>query len=244
MIPKKEPLEDTPSRIARLSVPEKVVICIDNYLLRRQSNNSLISLLRIFRNSKEKISVQPVEFSYLFFDKGESEKEIKPKLEHFHSEKDFQTIFRAYTEEIDETQPCDLGVIFQALVENFKLPDASFFSDERPPPFVIHVVLIFGRNLFVPKLSEPNCAFFFAKNPFFTLDVLYLHDGLQQNKQTKITAALQVIAKTCSGYFQSVDRNKVNEIQSVLNEFLGHPLLRSPQDSAIYKIDVRDYESV
>lgn len=229
--------ENEPSKIANMSVAEKVVICIDKQLLRPQSHQKLMTLLRQFRKMKETIAVKPVEFSYIIFDK-------EVKYLEIHSERVFEATLQTNVEEGDETQPCDLGLIFQTLVERFKIPDPSFFNRETPPPFVIHVVLIFGRSLFMPKLSEPNCFLFFAKNLFFTLDVLHLHNGSQEIRVLKISEALKIVAKTCSGYFFCIGRNKFSDIQSTLTEFLGHPLIRYPQDSAVFKIDIRGNDSV
>jgi len=219
-------------RLEHVSVDQKIILCVDVTLNFRGSRR-LSHILNSFLNCKNFTAVRNLEVDMLVFNNDSVH--YYEKIDHNKKHIDDILCERSCRE---ERGPVNLSEIFDAIARRVRLPDDVVYSLELPPPKVVHILFLFGRNMFTPTLKEPNSYYFLMDNPFLSLDIVYVcRRDVPKNRVDKIGQALQNILDHKKCYFFQVDRTKdSSEFLKALVRCSGHPLLRPSQKDANYDL--------
>lgn len=223
-----------------ISVTEKVIFCVDKFLLINNVNGmplgtEIFNMLRSYFFLKKKLNVKPVEFELFIIINNDNIMSYS-----INSQKDILTALESlkYVEKTEETEPFDFDKLFTELAVKLPLPDPSSCSESLPPPFVYHAILLFGHNKFVPIMGDTNAFDYFMMTPYFALDVLYVYDNNpKKNQCEQISEALACLNENNKGYYFSAYKGDINEQYSAFTRFLGHPLIRFPQNKVKFNIE-------
>lgn len=217
-------------------VTEKIIFCVDVLLLAKKDNSNTViyNLLKSYFTIKKKICVKPPEFECLLVANGDT-------IVHFniHSVKDIQSALK-FVDNIkyeEEKKSLELDRVFNYLASIVELPDPEYYKECIPPNWVYHVIWLFGRNLYIPTMANTNPFDFLMMSPYFALDILYVYDNtLKNNCSDDISHVLVDLNENRKGYFLTARYNDCSKMYSNFAQFLGHPLIRSPQTKAKFSI--------
>ncbi|XP_054715370.1 BRISC and BRCA1-A complex member 1-like [Uloborus diversus] len=139
-------------------------------------------------------------------------------------------------EDLNETQACDscdLSSIVSLLTNKYELKIPSKVSLVT---HIYRVILIYGRSNCVTTFSSEESKHILMKHPLLFLDVMYIHETpSDQNKSQQIYEMLCDLDEQNKSYIFEVIRN-TTKLHNCMAKLLAHPLQRSAQKDANYKI--------
>lgn len=150
-----------------------------------------------------------------------------------------------FLEDLHETKHCeicDLTGLFHSITEHTLVPQVG--SAATTPPFLVRVVLIYGRSNTVPKIhSNLNVLKQMMQSLYFFLDILYVHQPLSEvNCCQEIFDAFVALDERLSSYVLEVARN-ATKLHNCMAKLLSHPLQRPHQHLAHYSIGANESPS-
>ncbi|CAL1541403.1 unnamed protein product [Lymnaea stagnalis] len=225
----------------RVNCPEKIIICLDlneemdSTIFRSRAGDKYSGLELAKRTIKmfvmHKTQMNPKhEFALLiFYDES-------TMIHNFTSRA--QDILNTVDESVIETHksgPLSLSHLFETIKENIELPTVQGDPEVVPPPYIIRVILVFGRSRSVPTLTSTQAKSILESSPYFFTDVLYIHEPpTEDNKCEEIFHSLCELDH--SGLSYIFEHSKYTQILNSGAKLLPHPLQRPGQMDAMYKI--------
>lgn len=232
--------------IPNVNVPERIVICLDvcnddqNSLFRLGDGstftpiNMMKRVLDFFLHSKHAIN-KKTEFALLIIKDSEA-----CWLHNFTSNlKDIINIIDYINVEESTKDNFDFKKIFNILKQNVEIPDYKQGECIMPPPYVVRMIVLYGRSNCVPLIPLDDPYFLFLKKQlYFYIDILLAHeDDCTLYKCEEIYDALQDLDNGYS-YVYEVSRN-ATKIHDCIAKLLAHPLQRPLQKNTDYTFGTR-----
>uniref|UniRef100_A0A3P9KVG9 BRISC and BRCA1 A complex member 1 n=1 Tax=Oryzias latipes TaxID=8090 RepID=A0A3P9KVG9_ORYLA len=233
-------------RVPRANCPEKVIICLD------LSEEMSLPKLESFNGSKTNalnISQKMIEMFV----------RTKHKIDKRHEFalvviNDDALWLSGFTSDPRELCSClyDLETNQDVSSPIFVLP-VCLFSRQKielplvenvqtiPPPYVVRTLLIYSRHAGPLQLNLPEAVSKMLQSPYFFLDVVYLHNGVdEQSEETSwrdnYSSFCNLDSKgTCYRYEVSLSGPAI-ELHNCMAKLLAHPLQRPFQSHASYSL--------
>ncbi|KAG7213870.1 hypothetical protein KM043_003078 [Ampulex compressa] len=135
----------------------------------------------------------------------------------------------------EEQSTYDLGQLFEKIQARLPLPARS--HDAAVPTFATRIILLYARSNCIPTfLTSQKCLESLTENPYFFLDVLFVHEPpCSDNLCEDVYAALTMLDTTTFSYILEVGRNAA-KLHDHMAKLLAHPLQRPPQKDARYTV--------
>uniref|UniRef100_A0A1E1W822 BRISC and BRCA1-A complex member 1 n=1 Tax=Pectinophora gossypiella TaxID=13191 RepID=A0A1E1W822_PECGO len=232
--------------LPNVNVPERVVICLDvcyddqNSYYRLCDGttftpiNMLKRILDFFIHSKHAISKR-TEFALLVLKDTEA-----VWVQNFTNNlKDiFNTIDYINAEE-SAAETFDFKKVFQLLKQKIEIPEYKQGECILPPPYIVRMIVVYGRSNCVPIIPQEDPYFIFLKKQvYFYIDILLAHEeDCALFKCEDIYDALQDLDDGYS-YVYEVSRN-ATKIHDCIAKLLAHPLQRPLQKNTLYSFGSR-----
>ncbi|GFN98868.1 Brisc and brca1-a complex member 1-like [Plakobranchus ocellatus] len=221
--------------------PEKIIICLDlsqemnttTFRSRAGDKYSGLELakraIKMFVMHKSQMNPKH-QFAFLVF------REEATMIQSFTSRA--QDILNTLDESEIEPQESDslnLTHFFETIKENVELPETQGDPQVMPPPYIIRVLLFFGRSHSVPINSCQKVQRELESSPYFFTDVLYIHEPpSEENKCEEIFKVFCDLDHNGMSYI--FEQSKYTTILNNGAKLLAHPLQRPRQLDAVYKI--------
>ncbi|XP_053604204.1 BRISC and BRCA1-A complex member 1-like isoform X2 [Plodia interpunctella] len=224
---------------ANVNIPERIIICLDICC----DNNSLFHLadgttftpinmmkrvLDFFVHTKLAIN-KKTQFAIMFL-----EQDAIWKLDFTSNVKNIFTVIDFVTAEENTADSFDFNGVFQLLKEKAEVPEYKQGESVLVPPYVVRLLLLYGRSNCMPYIPQDNPYFqFLKKQPYFNIDILYAHESdCASHKCAEIFDSLQYLDNGYS-YVYEVLRNAA-KIHDCAAKLLAHPLQRVLQKNTDY----------
>ncbi|GFR94912.1 BRISC and BRCA1-A complex member 1-like [Elysia marginata] len=170
------------------------------------------------------------QFAFLVF------KEEATMIQSFTSRA--QDILKTLDESEIEPQESDslnFSHFFETIKENVDLPEVQGDPRVMPPPYIVRVLLLFGRSQSVPISPCQKAQRELESSPYFFTDVLYIHEPpSEENKCEEIFKVFCDLDHNGMSYI--FEQSKYTPILNSGAKLLAHPLQRPRQLDAVYKI--------
>jgi hypothetical protein len=227
------------ANIPRINCPEKIVICLDiskemekrSFVLRQGDKKTPLELIRralnIFVQTKFALNSRH-EFALMFLDNT-----AHWMCDFTSSPLHITTVLDGVNNCVD-VDKCDLSSVFHEIASHVQLPNMHHSADN--PPYVIRVILIYGRSMCQPVLTSTKISQALLASDYFCLDVFYMHDPPTADNQCEA-----IFDKLCSldvkgnSYILEASRNATRIFDSTA-QLLAHPLQRPLQQNVNYVI--------
>ncbi|XP_061711419.1 BRISC and BRCA1-A complex member 1-like [Cydia pomonella] len=232
--------------LPNVNVPERIIICLDvcyddNNSLYRLGDGTTFSpinmmkrILDFFLHSKHAINRQ-TEFALLIM------KDTEPLwVQNFTNNlKDIFNAIDYINAEGCTSETFDFKKVFQIVKQKVEIPEYKQEECILPPPFVVRMLVLYGRSYCIPLIPQDDPYFIFLrKQIYFYIDILLAHEeNCRENKCEEIYDALQDLDNGYS-YVYEVSRN-ATKIHDCIAKLLAHPLQRPLQRLANYTFGVR-----
>ncbi|RDD44414.1 BRISC and BRCA1-A complex member 1 [Trichoplax sp. H2] len=230
--------QDTKKRITCMNqwpenCPEKIVLCMD---LSNEMNTT-------FFKSKGS-SMTALQLAKKMIDIFVNSKHIMNPLHRFaviamYDQANWMCDFTSNPETInsvlhhtkpDDVHEFDMTSLFQILDENLNIE-----GENAAPCYVVRIILIYGRSICKPHLSNQEVFQKLLRNHRFFLDFLYIHDiPTEENNCQLIYETLCNLVKSNS-YLLDVTKNTVFLFDNMA-KLLAHPMQRCLQDETNYNL--------
>ncbi|KAL4708314.1 hypothetical protein ACJJTC_007720 [Scirpophaga incertulas] len=232
--------------VPNVNVPERVIICVDVCL---DNNSSLYRLgdgttftpinmfkriLDFFLHSKTAIN-KKTEFALLLL----KDTQICWAQDFTNNVKDIINVIDFINTEESTSDSFDFNKVFEVLKENVEIPEYKQSDCMLPPPYVVRMIVLYGRSITVPIIPQDDPYFnFLRKQLYFYVDILFAHeDDCTLYKCEEIYDALQDLDNGYSYVFE-VSRN-ATKIHDCIAKLLAHPLQRVLQKNTDYTFAIR-----
>ncbi|XP_041358700.1 BRISC and BRCA1-A complex member 1-like [Gigantopelta aegis] len=227
----------------RVNCPEKIIFCMDlsaemnNMTFRSRAGDKCCALnlvkraMTIFMQSKLRLDHNH-EFALVILQDGaiwthdftRHPKEIINSLDDQNG--------------CTESEAFDLSAIFQTVKDHVVLPVVTGDQSILPPPYIVRVILIYGRSFCCPYFTERESEKLLESSPYFFIDALYVHEPVSgENRCEEIFNTLCDLDVKDLSYIFDTSRNQT-KIYDYMAQLLAHPLQRPQQKDAFYKIEV------
>lgn len=232
----------------RTNCPERIVICVDlssemediPFTFSDGSKHSPLFMVKrvveLFVHNKHKIDKRH-EFALVVFH------EVPLWIKNFTSDpKDISN----FLDDLNETrhcETCDLTGLFNSIVEQTHVPEIGSDVD-IPPPFLVRVILIYGRSGSVPLIHRNvDVLKRMMRSLYFFLDILYIHRPISEdNCCQEVFDSFVALDEHLASYVFEVSRN-ATKLHNCMAKLLSHPLQRPHQHLAHYKLKADDSPS-
>ncbi|RUS88844.1 hypothetical protein EGW08_003389 [Elysia chlorotica] len=227
--------------LPNVDCPEKIIICLDlsqemnttTFRSRAGDKYSGLELakraIKMFVAHKSQMNPKH-QFAFLVF------KEEATMIHSFTTKA--QDVLQTLDESEIEPQESDsfnLTHFFETIKENIDLPEVQGDPRVVPPPYVVRVLLVFGRSHSVPVSPCQKVQRELESSPYFFTDVLYIHEPpSEENKCEEIFHLFCELDHNGMSYI--FEQSKYTPILSSGAKLLAHPLQRPRQLDAVYKI--------
>ncbi|XP_078575721.1 BRISC and BRCA1-A complex member 1-like [Branchiostoma floridae x Branchiostoma japonicum] len=127
--------------------------------------------------------------------------------------------------------------LLQEIVQLAPLPEIEEV-EIIPPPYVVRVLLLYGRSHCVPSAPEDSQQMLseLLLSPHLFLDAMYVHEPpAEDNKSIEIFNAICDLDRKCLSYVYEVATN-VTMFHNHMAKLLAHPLQRPTQSDTYYKL--------
>lgn len=223
--------EQSKCTLPNANIPEKIILVIDqaqdeNFTSFKLHNNSFTPLsmlkraIHVFIKLKNMVNKNH-EFAVIILNTNNAGWYLN-----------FSTDIRRINALIDKLGECEvedtfkLNYFFDEILENITLPEVV---DDLPPPFLIRMILFYGRSYTLPKINFTKEIEHLLNHPYFICDVLMTHEPIDKgNHCKKIFEVLQNLDKKGYSYFFPVSRD-VRRLHTCMAKLLAHPLQRTCQ---------------
>ncbi|XP_031568003.1 BRISC and BRCA1-A complex member 1-like [Actinia tenebrosa] len=233
--------------VPRVNCPEKIILCVD---LSPEMNESSFQS----RTAPERTAYQFVRKASQIFIKNKSY--LNPDHEfgiivledeaswyqQFESNPDtICTVLEHLKPNEQETEDVfDMETLFQAIQSRISLPDLE--DPSLPPPYVVRVILMYGRSLCTPVISTQahQTLHNLLQSPYFFFDVIYVHQlPSENNKCESIYDTFCELDEDEVGYMLEVSRSTTRLFDHMAT-LLAHPLQRPKQRDTSYVLTPRE----
>lgn len=227
--------------LPNVNIPERIVLCLDvcydgnNSLYRLGDGttftpiNMLKRVIDFFLHSKQAINKR-TEFALLVMKDSEAY-----WLHGFTNNlKDiFNTIDYVNAEE-STSETFDFKKVVQILKQKVEIPEYKQGECILPPPYVVRMIVLYGRSNCLPLIPLEDPYFIFLKKQaYFYTDILLTHEeDCALYKCEEIYDALQDLDNGYSFVYE-VSRN-ATKIHDCTAKLLAHPLQRPLQKNTDY----------
>ncbi|KAM3960977.1 BRISC and BRCA1-A complex member 1 [Aphomia sociella] len=232
--------------IPNINVPERVIICLDtcyddNSTLYRLADgttftpiNIMKRILDFFINSKYAIN-KKTEFALLIM------KDTEPCwIQNFTNNlKDIINVIDYINAEESTAESFDFKKIFHIIKQKVNIPEYKQEDCMQPPPYVLRMIVLYGRSNCIPIIPLDDPYFMFLKKQlYFYIDILLAHEEeCSRYKCAEIYDSLQNLDNGYS-YVYEVSRN-ATKIHDCIAKLLAHPLQRVLQKQVDYSFGNR-----
>ncbi|RVE44010.1 hypothetical protein evm_011308 [Chilo suppressalis] len=228
--------------IPNVNIPERIIICLDlcyddNNTLYRLGDgstftplNMLKRILDFFLHSKNAIN-KKTEYALLLLKDTEA-----CCVQNFTNNiKDIVNVIDYLNAEESTTENYDFKKVFQVLKEKVDIPEFRQGECIMPPPYVVRMIVLYGRSVCLPLIPQDDVYFnFLKKQLYFFIDILLTHEeDCALYKCEEIYDALQDLDNGYSYVFE-VSSN-ATKIHDCIAKLLAHPLQRPLQKNTDYK---------
>ncbi|KAK7482653.1 hypothetical protein BaRGS_00018294 [Batillaria attramentaria] len=149
--------------------------------------------------------------------------------------KEFLTVLEEFDDQSQESKGFDLTTLFEMIKSEVALPVVEGDVRLVPPPFIIRVVIIYGRSHHEPYFSNPEVHLELEASPYFFVDVLYVHEPpSEENKCEEIFSRLCDLDHKGMSYI--LEASNLTRLFDSMAKLLAHPLQRPVQREADYHI--------
>ncbi|XP_072940023.1 BRISC and BRCA1-A complex member 1-like [Epargyreus clarus] len=232
--------------VPNVNVPEKIIICLDacydnpNSLYRLGDGSSftpinmLKRVLDFFLYSKHAIN-KKTEFALLILKNNDP-----CWLHNFtNNVRDIINTIDFVTGEECTAETFEFSRIFDMLEDEIVMPEYNKLQCTLPPPYVVRMVVLYGRSNCIPLIPQQDAYFnFLKKHLYFYIDILLAHEeDCALYKCEEIYDALQDLDDGYSYVFE-VSRN-ATKIHDYIAKLLAHPLQRPLQKNTDYTFGTR-----
>lgn len=226
------------TNIPKVDCPEKIVICLDiskemekkSFILRQGDKKTPMDLvvraLNIFLQTKQSLNSHH-EFALMFLDNC-----AKWVCDFTGDPKRIMT-FLDEMKNCTEVEKCDLSTVFNEIACHILPPDVP---SEISPPYVIRVLLIYGRSYCEPSFGITKHRQALQGSDYFCMDALYLHEPASDENQCK-TIFQQLCSLDVKGnsYILEASKNPT-KVFDCIAQLLAHPLQRPLQQDLNYSL--------
>ncbi|KAG6457470.1 LOW QUALITY PROTEIN: BRISC and BRCA1-A complex member 1 [Manduca sexta] len=232
--------------VPNVNVPEKIIICLDVCYINHNSlyrlgdgttftpMNMMKRVLDFFLHSKHAIN-KKTEFALLILKESEPcwAQNFTNNLKDIINAIDYTNVEECTSESIDFSK------LFNMIRHKVDIPEYKQGECILPPPYVIRMIVLYGRPNCVPLIPQENPNFVFLKKQlYFYIDILLAHEeDCAMNKCEDIYDALQDLDNGYSYVFE-VSRN-ATKIHDSIAKLLAHPLQRPLQKNTDYSFGSR-----
>ncbi|XP_055886682.1 BRISC and BRCA1-A complex member 1-like [Biomphalaria glabrata] len=224
-----------------VNCPEKIILCLDlsdemnttTFKSKAGDKYSGLELgkraIRMFVLHKSQMNPKH-EFAFLIFH------EDSTMIQSFTPRA--QDILTALDDSIIETHksgPFNLANLYETIKANIEVPAANETCELLPPPYIVRVILVYGRSQSVPVVTNTTAKEELESSPYFFTDVLYIHESPSELNQCE--EIFNVLCKLDHNGFSYIF--EVCKYTPILNsgaKLLAHPLQRPRQLEACYKL--------
>lgn len=226
--------------IPNVNVPEHIIICLDvcyddNSLYRLADGttftpiNMMKRVLDFFIHSKLAIN-KKTEFAIMIL----KDTEACWLLNFTSNVKDIINVIDYINVDDTTTENFDFKKIFNVLKQNIEVPEYKQGEFVLPPPYVVRMLVLYGRSNCIPNIPQDDPYLIFLKKQlYFYTDILLAHEeDCAVHKCAEIYDSLQNLDNGYS-YVYEVSRN-ATKIHDCTAKLLAHPLQRVLQRHADY----------
>lgn len=129
---------------------------------------------------------------------------------------------------------CELSSILDELQKHVVIPRVS---DGCSPPYIVRVILIYGRSMCIPQLNRKPHHYEMESSNCFCVDVLYVHDPPTcENNCEKIFEVLCDLDEFGTSYILEASKNPT-KVFDCMAQLLAHPLQRCLQQDVSHCLD-------
>lgn len=234
-----------------MNVPERIIICLDvccddkSSLFRFGDGttftpfNMMKRILDFFLHSKHAINKR-TEFALLIMKESEPlwAQNFTNNLKDIFNAIDC-TLLKDCASNGCTTETFDFQNVFQLIKQKVAIPEFKQEECILPPPYVVRMLVLYGRSNCLPLIPQDDPYFIFLKKQmYFYIDILLAHEeDCGEYKCAEIYDALQEMDNGYSYLFE-VSRNAI-KIHDCIAKLLAHPLQRPLQRIANYTFGVR-----
>ncbi|XP_035698294.1 BRISC and BRCA1-A complex member 1-like [Branchiostoma floridae] len=229
--------------LPKVNCPEKIVVCLDmgkemtsrHVSSRDGSQFSPLSLakrvIEIFVKTKSRMDRRH-QFALMVL--HDTPTLVTPFT---HDPDVFCEDLRAQEETMECQMTFNVAQLLQEIVQLVPLPEIEEV-EIIPPPYVVRVLLLYGRSHCVPSAPEDSQQMLseLLLSPHLFLDALYVHEPpAEDNKSIEIFNAICDLDRKCLSYVYEVATN-VTMFHNHMAKLLAHPLQRPTQSDTYYKL--------
>jgi len=225
-----------------VNCPEKIVICLD---LSAEIESTLFSSRAGDKFSGLELAKQSIKMFVMH--KSQMNPNHEFALLCFHDEakmvhkmtkrvnKLLNTLEDCEMASQSSAEPLNMAQMFETIQESVNLPEIATNIEKLPPPYIVRVLMVYGRSHSVPEAMDSLAQKELESSPYFFTDVLYIHEPLSEdNSCEEVFDALCQLDHREMAYIFEVSR--YTPILNCAAKLLAHPLQRPRQLEAAYKI--------
>lgn len=224
-----------------INCPEKIVICLD---LSAEIESTLFSSRAGDKFSGLELAKQSIKMFVMH--KSQMNPNHEFALLGFHDEavmvhkmtkrvKNLLNTLEDCEMSSQSTEPLNMAQMFETIRESVDLPEIGQNVEKLPPPYIVRVLMVYGRSHSVPEAMDSLAQKELESSPYFFTDVLYIHEPLsEENSCEEVFDALCQLDHREMAYIFEVSR--YTPILNCAAKLLAHPLQRPRQLEAAYKI--------
>lgn len=227
------------TNIPQVDCPEKIVICLDiskemekkNFILRQGDKKTPMDLvtraLNIFLQTKQSLNSHH-EFALMFLDDC-----AKWVCDFTDDPERIMTFLAEMKNCVDVDNCCDLSTVFTEVASHVVPHEVP---SETSPPYIIRVILIYGRSYCEPVFSVAKHRQALQASDYFCVDAFYLHDPASDENQCKsIFHHLCSLDVKGNSYVLEASKNPT-KVFDCMAQLLAHPLQRPLQHDLNYSL--------
>lgn len=233
--------------VPNVNVSERIIICLDvcyansNSLYRFGDGttftpiNMMKRVIDFFLYSKNAINIH-TEFALVIL------KDTEPCwVQNFtNNVKDVINALDYVNVEESTAENFDFKKLLQLVKNKVEIPEREVGDCIQAPPFVVRMIVLFGRSNSVPLIPQHTdlLFMFLKKHLYFYIDILLAHEGdCAKYKCEEIYDALQDLDDGYSYVFEV--SNNATKIHECIAKLLAHPLQRPLQKNTDYSFGCR-----
>lgn len=223
--------ENIQCTLPNANIPEKIIIVIDlaqdeNFTPFNVQKNAFTPLsmlkraIQVFIKLKHMINKYH-EFALVFLNTNNAVWYLN-----------FSTEVRRIINFLDKLNECEvedtfkMNCVFEEILDNITPPEVI---KDIPPPFLIRVVMFYGRSYTCPLMEFSENVKKLLEHPYFICDIIITHEPVDKSNHCKqIFESLQNLDKKSYSYFFPVGRD-ARRLHNSNAKLLAHPLQRPYQ---------------
>ncbi|XP_067951162.1 BRISC and BRCA1-A complex member 1-like [Watersipora subatra] len=232
--------------LPKVNCPERIVICIDVSLAmnerryRAKAGTAFSAMeivkraLKLFINNKQMISNRSKKHVFA----------LVLLLDEALWITDFTSDTTELFTQIESLEPLEqhadtvnMSTLFDLLIDKASVPLVRV-SEETPPPYVVRVILIYGRSHCMPFSNDHESQNLMTGSPYYFMDIVYLHELPSASNQCEA-----IFTELCEldtrGFSHVFDISRTpTKVFDAFGKLLAHPLQRAVQSQWGHNLDL------